>query len=69
MFKNFFIIGADSQKVYDDIADYAKQKGVSVNVISMEGTDCKLGNRTIVRNFVVNEIKQVFYFSFIGSSS
>ena len=34
--------GENSQKVYDEIADFAKEKGVVVNVISMEGTDCKL---------------------------
>jgi len=33
---------AEAQKFYDEIADYAKDKGVTVNVISMQGTDCKL---------------------------
>jgi len=32
----------EAQKFYDEIADYAKNKGVTVNVISMQGTDCKL---------------------------
>lgn len=31
-----------AEKFYEDLADYAKSRGVSVNVISMEGTDCKL---------------------------
>jgi hypothetical protein len=31
-----------AEKFYDTLADYAKSKGVSVNVITMEGTDCKL---------------------------
>jgi hypothetical protein len=34
--------GEKTEKFYDDIADYAKERGVTVNVISMEGTDCKL---------------------------
>jgi len=34
--------GENTEKFYDDIADYAKERGVTVNVISMEGTDCKL---------------------------
>lgn len=33
---------AQSVKFYEDLADYAKENGVTVNVISMEGTDCKL---------------------------
>jgi hypothetical protein len=31
-----------AEEFYSQIADYAKKNGVSVNVISMEGTDCKL---------------------------
>jgi hypothetical protein len=31
-----------AETFYDEIADYAKSKGVSVSVITMEGTDCKL---------------------------
>jgi hypothetical protein len=31
-----------AEQFYSEIADYAKDNGVSVNVISMEGTDCKL---------------------------
>jgi hypothetical protein len=31
-----------AEKFYDEIADYAKSKGVSVNVITMQGTDCRL---------------------------
>lgn len=31
-----------AEKFYEDLADYAKSRGVTVNVISMEGTDCKL---------------------------
>ena len=34
--------GDESEKFYEDLADEAKSKGVTVNVISMEGTDCKL---------------------------
>ena len=32
----------NSEAFYEDLADYAKEKSVSVNVITMEGTDCKL---------------------------
>jgi RNase P subunit RPR2 len=32
----------EAEKFYEDLADYAKNNGVTVNVISMEGTDCKL---------------------------
>jgi len=32
----------EPSKFYDEIADYAKSKGVTVNVISMQGTDCNL---------------------------
>ncbi len=28
---------------YEKISDYAKEKGIQINVITMEGTDCKLG--------------------------
>lgn len=31
-----------AEKFYNELADYAKENGVNVNVISMEGTDCKL---------------------------
>lgn len=34
--------GNESEKFYEDLADEAKNKGVTVNVVSMEGTDCKL---------------------------
>ena len=34
--------GNESEKFYEDLADEAKSKGVTVNVITMEGTDCKL---------------------------
>ncbi|CAF1031332.1 unnamed protein product [Brachionus calyciflorus] len=33
---------SNSEKFYEDLADYAKSKGVVVNVITMEGTECKL---------------------------
>ena len=32
----------DSEKFYEDLADFAKEKGIVVNIITMEGTDCKL---------------------------
>jgi len=35
-------VGTQAEKFYEDLADYAKSRGVTVNVISMEGTDCKL---------------------------
>jgi hypothetical protein len=28
---------------YETISEYAKEKGIQINVITMEGTDCKLG--------------------------
>ena len=31
-----------SEQFYEELADYAKQNGVSVNVLTMRGTDCKL---------------------------
>lgn len=34
--------GENADKFYEDLAEYAKEQGVTVNVISMEGTDCKL---------------------------
>jgi hypothetical protein len=34
--------GEDSEKVYEEIAEKAKEKGVVVNIVTMEGTDCKL---------------------------
>ena len=33
---------AESEKFYEEIAEKAKEKGVMVNIITMEGTDCKL---------------------------
>jgi Mg-chelatase subunit ChlD len=33
---------ASSEKFYEDLADYSRAQNVTVNVISMEGTDCKL---------------------------
>jgi len=32
----------DSYEFYDKLADYAKSKNITVNIITMEGTDCKL---------------------------
>ena len=49
--------GNESEKFYEDLADDAKSKGVTVNVISMEGTDCKLallGKITDRTNGVMN---------------
>lgn len=33
---------AQAEKFYEDLSQYAVQKAVTVNVISMQGTDCKL---------------------------
>lgn len=32
----------NSENFYEEIADYAKSKGIMVNVITMQGTECKL---------------------------
>ncbi len=32
----------DSEKFYDDLADYAKSKSIQINIVTMQGTDCKL---------------------------
>ncbi|CAF0867913.1 unnamed protein product [Brachionus calyciflorus] len=32
----------NAEKFYEDLANYAKGKGIVVNVITMEGTDCRL---------------------------
>jgi len=32
----------DAELFYENLADYAKMKSISVNIITMEGTDCKL---------------------------
>jgi hypothetical protein len=29
---------------YEKVSEYAKEKGIQINVITIEGTDCKLGN-------------------------
>ena len=33
---------SEAENFYDQLADYAKSKGITVNIISMQGTDCKL---------------------------
>jgi hypothetical protein len=51
-----------AEKFYKSIADYAKLKSVVVNVITMEGTDCKLAllghvaDRTNGSMFIVNPL-------------
>jgi len=37
-------IGNDNatEKFYDDLADYAKAKSIQINIVTMQGTDCKL---------------------------
>jgi hypothetical protein len=32
----------DSEQFYDDLADYSKTKSIQINIVTMEGTDCKL---------------------------
>lgn len=32
-----------AEKFYDEVADYAKSKSIQINIITMQGTDCKLG--------------------------
>jgi hypothetical protein len=32
----------DSEKFYDDLADYAKSKSIQINIVTMQDTDCKL---------------------------
>ncbi len=33
---------SEAEKFYEDMGSYAKNAGITVNVISMKGTDCKL---------------------------
>lgn len=32
----------DSEQFYDDLADYSKTKSIQINIVTMQGTDCKL---------------------------
>jgi len=53
------IVATEVDQFYHQIGTYAKDKGVAVSVISIEGTDCKLEKLGVVSDMTNGEITTV----------